>query len=143
MSYLGLGMIVVGALIMFMDGGKDFESYRSTVNDLKGEIQTFKEYRAQLDKSLSVISVGVSDQLQDGKKTEQKVDNLEKEVLSVQEHLAKTRETLMRLRERVQPKKVQVTHVGAIPVEIHSQLQTNARRDLVDKVKKQIKVLEK
>jgi predicted nucleic acid-binding Zn-ribbon protein len=142
MSYLGLGMMVIGALIVYLDGGKDFNSYKETVNDLKGEIQTFKDYRIQLDRSLTEISTGFSDQLMNNEKTEQRVKSVEKEIVSVQDHLAKTRESLMRLREKITPKKVQVTHVGAIPVEIHQSL-TNNRKDLVNKVKKQLQVLEK
>lgn len=134
MSYLGLGLIIVGAIFMLLEEGNHIDKHKKEIEQIKVDFLEVSNAQKKIQKSLDDLTSNVNEQAFKTTAVQSEIDN-------VQTHLSKTKDSLVKLQMKIVPKKVQVTHVGAIPVEIHSE--ANGRAKLVDKVKKQIKALEK
>lgn len=144
MSYFGLGMIVVGAVLMFIDGSKDFVNQRSMIKDLTGEVEAIKKERIVLSSDFTGVRAQIADATKLVADLKAKVAELDTDVVNNQEHLAKIRNSQMilkeKLAEKTMTKKVLVKHVGAVPVEM---IPNTPREQIIKKVKKQLEVLSK
>jgi len=144
MSYFGLGMIVVGAVLMFIDGSKDFMNQRTMIKDLLGEVESIKKERLALGSDFTSVRAQAADVTKLVADLSTKVKELDSEVINNQEHLAKIRNSQLILKEKLADKtvtkKVLVKHIGSVPVEM---IPATPREQIIKKVKKQLEVLSK
>jgi peptidoglycan hydrolase CwlO-like protein len=120
----------------------DYQKTRDAILDVSADVSAATKRQITTDAELSILSAKVKEQ-------ERAIEEMGREVDQAQEHIAKLRESYMRLRARIVPKKVQHTHTGAIPVEIHlpekqsHPLPAQDPKEQMRRIKKQIDRLSK
>lgn len=90
----------------------DYQKTREAILDVSADVSSLMRKQGVTEAEVAILSAKIKEQ-------ERIITEMGKEVDQAQEHLAKLRESYMRLRARIVPKKVLHTHSGAIPVEIH------------------------
>lgn len=115
MGYVGLGVILVGAIILFVNQGFDTRKHSDGMEDLKRDLyDKIRDVRQTNDR--------MSDDLREMKplcnETIKVAGELTKEVEAMQEHLAKMREQQIWLKDKYLPKRVHMSWKGSEPVPI-------------------------
>lgn len=116
----------------------DYRQLVERMKDLAGDLESLKRFAEAEIKAHDVDLTTHSSQIKD----------LQKQIDQMQEHIAKLRGSYMKIRDRVLTQKKTIKIQGAIPVEVmgpskESIYDPESRKRIIEKVKKQLKEVEK
>lgn len=145
MGYIGLGIILIGAIILFIDQNTDDAKIHQRINDANFAIESLKKAHDSQLKTITEVK-------RECEIAQARAGDVQTDLELAQEHMAKLRKSQLILRNKIIPKKVIVTHRGAIPVEVMGPSKAEAKpaaptpvdkKALFKKLDKQLKAVSK
>lgn len=138
-GYVGLFIVIIGALVMLLDQGKDVRKHVEGVQDLRVDVQAVRREAKEFDKVLDERMTVIASRQE---KLEKQAAEIEQDVASVHEHLAKVRKEQARFRNTIAPRQINPKLKAAYSGE-PVRVELVERKKQFEKVKKQIQGLSK